>query len=363
MARTGQKPKIRRYLLRQIATGHTNPIHTAMDRFGVSRQYVSRLLRELIDQDLLEAHGTTSNRMFTLKFQTHRRRFPVTVPEDRVWRDFAAPILKDIVQPKARAILQYGISEMVNNVIDHSGADSCVLEVLLNPALVAVLVSDAGVGTFGKLRDHFELDDAEHAALELSKGKLTTDPDHHTGEGIFFTSRMMDEFVLASDQVHLIAEHGSRGWVLAVKQTQPGTTIEMRLDPETNRSTREVFDMFTLGADDPSFSVTHVPVSLVEVGEENLISRSQAKRLMARMENFQRVLLDFKGVRTVGQAFSDEVFRVWANAHPDVEIVVRGANKQVQRMLERAREKRASAHVVGGGSGARRDPRVRGDES
>jgi anti-sigma regulatory factor (Ser/Thr protein kinase) len=350
MARTGQKPKIRRYLLRQIARGHTNPIHNAMDWFGVSRQYVSRLLRELIDEDLLDAHGTTSNRMFTLKLQTHRRRFPVTVPEDRVWRDFAAPILKDTVQPKARAILQYGISEMVNNVIDHSGADSCVLEISLNPALVAVHMSDAGVGIFGKLRDHFELDDAEHAALELSKGKLTTDPDHHTGEGIFFTSRMMDEFIVASDQVHLITEHGSRGWVPTVKQTHPGTTIQMLLDPETSRSTRAVFDMFTLGADDPSFSVTHVPVSLVEVGEDNLISRSQAKRLMARLEDFQRVLLDFKGVRTVGQAFSDEVFRVWANAHPDVEIVVRGANKQVQRMVERAREKRASAQVVGGPS-------------
>jgi len=321
-----------------------------MDWFGVSRQYVSRLLRELIDEDRLDAHGTTSNRMFTLKLQTHRRRFPVTVPEDRVWRDFAAPILKDTIQPKARAILQYGISEMVNNVIDHSGADSCVLEISLNPALVAVHMSDAGVGIFGKLRDHFELDDAEHAALELSKGKLTTDPDHHTGEGIFFTSRMMDEFIVASDQVHLITAHGSRGWVLTVKQTHPGTTIQMLLDPETSRSTRAVFDMFTLGADDPSFSVTHVPVSLVEIGEDNLISRSQAKRLMARLEDFQRVLLDFKGVRTVGQAFSDEVFRVWANAHSDVEIVVRGANKQVQRMVERAREKRASNHVVGSAS-------------
>jgi anti-sigma regulatory factor (Ser/Thr protein kinase) len=334
-----------------------------MDRFGVSRQYVSRLLRELINEDLLDAHGTTSNRMFTLKLQTHRQRFPVTVPEDRVWRDFAVPILKDTVQPKARAILQYGISEMINNVIDHSGADSCVLEILLNPALVAVHVSDAGVGIFGKLRDHFELDDAKHAALELSKGKLTTDPDHHTGEGIFFTSRMMDEFVIASDQVHLITEHGSRGWVLTVKQTQPGTTIQMLLDPETSRSTRAVFDMFTLGADDPSFSVTHVPVSLVDVGEDNLISRSQAKRLMARLEDFQRVLLDFKGVRTVGQAFSDEVFRVWANAHPDVEIIVRGANRQVQRMVERAREKRAAAHVVGSASVTGRDPGVRGDES
>jgi anti-sigma regulatory factor (Ser/Thr protein kinase) len=346
MARTGQKPKIQRYLLRQIATGNTNPIHSTVNRFGVSRQYVSRLLRELINDDLVTAIGTTSDRAFALAVETHQRTFPITLPEDRVWRDFAAPILKDVVKPKASAILQYGVSEMVNNVIDHSGADSCVIKIWVNPAIVGIGVGDAGVGIFGKLRDHFQLDDAEHAALELSKGKLTTDPEHHTGEGIFFTSRMMDEFVVASDRVHLITQQGSRGWVLTVKETDPGTTIQMLLDPETSRSTRAVFDMFTLGSDDPSFSVTHVPVSLVEVGEENLISRSQAKRLMARMEDFQRVLLDFKGVRTVGQAFSDEVFRVWSNAHPDVEIIVQGANKQVQRMVQRARAKQASEHAV-----------------
>ena len=316
-----------------------------MGRFRVSRQHVSRLLRELVDEDLLDAHGTTSNRRFTLKFQKHEQEIPVTVPEDRVWRDFAAPILKNAVKPRASTILQYGISEMVNNVIDHSGADIYNLEIWINPALVAVHVWDQGVGIFEKLRDHFELDDAEHAALELSKGKLTTDPEHHTGEGIFFTSRMMDEFLIASDQIDLVTEQRGRGWVATTEETRPGTYIQMRLNPETSRSARKVWDMFTLGADDPSFSVTHVPVGLVGIGEENLISRSQAKRLMARMEDFQRVLLDFQGVRAIGQAFADEVFRVWANAHADVEIGVRGTNSQVNRMIERAKAKRAADHA------------------
>ena len=38
--------------------------------------------------------------------------------------------------------------------------------------------------------------DERHAILELSKDQLTTDPARHTGDGIFFTSRMFDSFDL-----------------------------------------------------------------------------------------------------------------------------------------------------------------------
>jgi anti-sigma regulatory factor (Ser/Thr protein kinase) len=32
--------------------------------------------------------------------------------------------------------------------------------------------------------------------LELSKGKLTSEPDRHNGRGLFFTSRLADVFDL-----------------------------------------------------------------------------------------------------------------------------------------------------------------------
>lgn len=40
------------------------------------------------------------------------------------------------------------------------------------------------------------MDDAVH---ELFKGKLTTDIENHSGEGIFFTSRVLDGFAAISD--------------------------------------------------------------------------------------------------------------------------------------------------------------------
>jgi hypothetical protein len=53
-------------------------------------------------------------------------------------------------------------------------------------------------------------------------------------------------------------------------------------------------------------------VRLAKYGNDQLISRSQAKRLLARIELFKIVLFDFSGVETIGQAFADEIFRVFA---------------------------------------------------
>ena len=57
---------------------------------------------------------------------------------------------------------------------------------------------DNGVGIFKKIQTELRLLDERHAILELAKGKLTTDPKRHTGEGIFFSSRMFDQFDILS---------------------------------------------------------------------------------------------------------------------------------------------------------------------
>ncbi|MFT4198570.1 MAG: STAS-like domain-containing protein [Pseudoxanthomonas sp.] len=74
---------------------------------------------------------------------------------------------------------------------------------------------------------------------------------------------------------------------------------------------------------------------LAKVGDENLISRSQAKRLLQRVENFRHVTLDFAEVSGIGQGFADEIFRVFANAHPDAELVASHAVPEVQQMIRR----------------------------
>ncbi|HET7153332.1 MAG TPA: STAS-like domain-containing protein, partial [Candidatus Kapabacteria bacterium] len=115
---------------------------------------------------------------------------------------------------------------------------------------------------------------------------------------------------------------------------------DMLLRTDTTRTVTEVFDRFASGDEDYVFSTTHVPVSLAEQGTGQLVSRSQAKRLLARFENFKEVCLDFKGVETIGQAFADEIFRVFKNAHPDINIIDINTSEEVGKMIRRAKAAR-----------------------
>ncbi|MGH8190889.1 MAG: STAS-like domain-containing protein [Rhodanobacteraceae bacterium] len=46
--------------------------------------------------------------------------------------------------------------------------------------------------------------------------------------------------------------------------------------------------------------------------------------------------LNFTGVTTIGPAFADEIFRVFALQHPEVEIAAVHAVPEVQQMIRRA---------------------------
>ena len=69
-----------------------------------------------------------------------------------------------------------------------------------------------------------------------------------------------------------------------------------------------------------SFHKTLILVKLMELEEDFLISRSQAKRLINRFDKFVEVVLDFDGVTQIGQAFADQIFRVFQNKHPNVHL-------------------------------------------
>ena len=109
----------------------------------------------------------------------------------------------------------------------------------------------------------------------------------------------------------------------------------MALHNHTARTTKKVFDKFTSG-EDYGFNTTVVPVNLMRYGDDNLVSRSQAKRLLMRIDRFKVVMLDFTGVASIGQAFADEVFRVFRLKHPNVELVPLHVSSEVKRMISRA---------------------------
>jgi anti-sigma regulatory factor (Ser/Thr protein kinase) len=338
MRKTNRKKQIRDYLVRAIGEGRTDVAGSAAARFGVTRQYANKLLRELADEGAITASGETRARTYELVTTSKRTELELDegLEEDRVWRESVQPELEGI-GGRALDICHYGFTEMFNNVLDHSEGTRASVRVERNPTTVTIEVADDGVGIFEKIQRAFGLEDPRHAVLELSKGKLTTDPEAHTGEGIFFTSRMFDEYGIHSADLTLVHIPVDTDWLIEDVPRQKGTVVRMTIDPRTRRTVSGVFDRYAGDEKgDYGFNVTHVPVGLARYGQENLISRSQAKRVLARLDLFRRVVLDFSGVETIGQAFADEMFRVYPGQHPDLELVVVDAGPGVEPMIRHA---------------------------
>ena len=178
------------------------------------------------------------------------------------------------------------------------------------------------------------LESIREAILHLSKGKFTTDPLKHTGEGIFFTSRIFDTFSVLSDD--LFYTFKQKGWFLSPEKKESfgrGTYISMTIALNSKKTPKEIMDQYT--DQEIGFGKTVVAVALSADPNDPHISRSQAKRLLMGLEKFRQIVLDFKGVEAVGQAFVDEVFRVFKNEHPDIAIQYLNANEEVDSMIKR----------------------------
>jgi hypothetical protein len=54
------------------------------------------------------------------------------------------------------------------------------------------------------------------------------------------------------------------------------------------------------------------------------------------LSKFEMIILDFDKVPTVGQAFADEIFRVFRNKYPKIKVIPINMNESVEFMIKRA---------------------------
>jgi len=254
--------------------------------------------------------------------------------EHNIWRETVSPLLQGLAA-NIIDIWEFCVTEMINNAIDHSGGSRLTVVVRREPAKMSILVLDDGVGIFRKIKNAFGLATDADAYFELTKGKLTTDPERHSGQGIFFTSRMLDRFTILSHGT--MFDHDSESpdedWITENDAGASSTLVSMSLKNDTDRTLKNVFDEYSSG-EDYDFSKTIVPLRLSKFGDEKLIARSQAKRVLVSLNKFKVVVLDFEGVQLIGQGFADEIFRVWAQAHPEIGCIVVNAAPEVLKRIE-----------------------------
>jgi anti-sigma regulatory factor (Ser/Thr protein kinase) len=333
--------EIRRFILQSVEKHPADIARVAIDHFKITRQAVNKHLKKLVAEGSLTEDGQTRNRSYKLTSLVEWERsyqISADLAEDVVWRNDIVSVLG--TQPtNVLDIWHYGFTEMFNNAIDHSGGTIIHTRIRKTALTTEMYLSDNGVGIFRKIQTALGLLDERHAVLELAKGKLTTDPKRHTGEGIFFTSRMFDSFDILSGGVYFSHKFGeSEDWIFEAK-SPIGTGVWMKLNNHTSRTTKKIFDSFSSNDEDFGFTKTVVPVKLAQYGDDKLISRSQAKRLLTRVEQFKTVMFDFTEVSSIGQAFADEIFRVFPAEHPQIEIIPIRANSEVKRMIERVRSR------------------------
>jgi hypothetical protein len=222
---------------------------------------------------------------------------------------------------------------MLNNAIEHSGGSE--IEIRFESALdgLAFVVADDGVGVFANLRKVLRLESDLVALQELSKGKLTTLPAGHTGEGIFFTSKAARIFEMSSHGLHWTVDNVVGDTAVGSAPVRRGTVVRVEVAHKPRRTLARLFAEYT---EDFAFTKTRIVVKLFTIGTR-FISRSEARRVLANLEKFRGVVLDFSGVEEIGQGFADEVFRVWKASHPAIKLEAVSMSAPVAFLVARAK--------------------------
>ncbi|MFA5873599.1 MAG: DUF4325 domain-containing protein [Anaerolineales bacterium] len=334
MSLTKQKrDELKNFILWNVHDHSKDIVRFTQDKYKLSRTTILKYISELCQENRIGIEGSTRDRIYSLKPSvSFRQTYQIQekLAEDKIWRNDIAHLFNSI-RENVINICHYGFTEIFNNAIDHSEGAEIRVEVTIWIDHIIMCIADNGVGIFNKIQKTYDLDDSFHAILELSKGKLTTDPESHTGEGIFFTSRMFDFFYIYSGKYCF----GSKEIDILYETDKDvvGTEVHMDISPNSDRTTESVFSKFTSNSDNYGFDKTIVPVNLARYGNENLVSRSQAKRLMARLEKFKTVILDFDNIEYIGRAFADEIFRVYVKSHPNIKILTTKDNKAIQQLI------------------------------
>ena len=324
-----KKQSIKRYILEKISQNDPSISKTVANTFSVNPSTIHAYMNELVEDNVIRKIKRGQYELISRKYTYVLSRENGDLNNDTY--AFDACLNKHInnFADNVRDIWSYTFSEMINNVMDHSLAENVNIVVFQDFLTTRVMITDNGVGIFQKIKDYFKLSSVEEAICELFKGKLTTDTANHSGEGIFFSSKLMDDFfIISSGKIFTNNKYDDSRIIDLALENQKGTCVIMSLSNFSHKTAKEVFDAYA--NIDGGFIKTRIP--LKNIFDTSPVSRSQAKRVCNRLDKFKEVIIDFDEIVWVGQAFAHQLFVVFANAHPDIVLVPINMNEDVTKM-------------------------------
>lgn len=315
-----------------------------VNRTGLSRAYIHRFMKNLTDDGLIvlvgkanQAHYVIASNKGKLPAKPSRVRKIITnkdLAEDKVLSQIKeeSSIFQGMTG-NVSSIIDYAFTEMLNNAIEHSSSEKIDMTITKTSMDIRFTIIDQGVGIFNNIMGKKRLISTMDAIQDLLKGKETTAPEKHSGEGIFFTSKIADCLTIKSFGKKIVFDNIGQDIYIKDVQSSRGTKIDFVLALKSKKTLSDLFHQYT----DESFEFSKTGVK-VKLYHQNIdyVSRSQARRILAGLEKFKTIELDFKDVKTVGQAFADEIFRVWLSTHKHIKVHVINANENIMLMIRRS---------------------------
>lgn len=310
----------------------------------ISRQYVSALISQMVREGLLLKGGSTASAFYVLPsnenliVETIKLRFERNkIKEHEVFNKLRDRYnLVRGLSENIQSILFYAFTEMLNNAIEHSQSENIEIEIRKERSNLTFIVNDFGIGVFRNVMKQRGLKSEIEAMQDLLKGKTTTQPHSHTGEGIFFTSKIADIFLLESFEYRLRVDNLIKDvFFEELKPSKNGTRVVFTVSNNSKKHLNDVFNKFVINPGEPGFNKTEILIRLFTQGTI-YISRSQARRILSGLDKYESIVFDYDKVSTVGQAFADEIYRVFKNSHPKIKIESKNMIEPVKFMVERA---------------------------
>lgn len=324
-----KKQSIILYILEKIEQGDESVSRTVSETFGINQNTAHTYIRELVQNNIIRRVKRGQYELIHNSYIYDLKRSNGDLNTDTyAYEHCLSQHIKDMT-PNIKEIWSYTFSEMINNVMDHSQAENLKIIVEQDYLKTTTLIFDDGVGIFEKIKEYFGFSSLDEAICELFKGKLTTDSANHSGEGIFFSSKMMDNFfIISSGKIFTSNKYDNDRIIDIANENTKGTCVVMTLSNHTHKKPGEVFDLYANV--DGGFMKTRIP--LKNIFDSSPVSRSQAKRVCNRLEKFKEVVLDFDEIQWMGQGFAHQLFVVFANEHPDISLLPVNMNEDITKM-------------------------------
>lgn len=272
--KSAKSGEIRDFIVDHVDEHPYDLTSTVAQHFEISRQAAHQHINQAVKDGIITAGGSGRARYYEIRPLVdliYEFELSSQLQEDLIWREHVRPALGHLAD-NVLQICEYGFTEMFNNAIDHSEGTQATIRIFCTAKGIRLDIMDNGVGIFRKIQRALNLADARLALLELGKGKFTTDPDRHSGQGIFFTSRAFDHFIILSHDLSYV--HGGsekQDWLLNEPEAgetdasglRMSTYIMMTIDARSKRDLKAVLDEYaSADVGDYGFTKTKVPVEL-----------------------------------------------------------------------------------------------------